>query len=488
MGLAVAIATSAILAVIAWLGRPLVVLYALTFIIVFFEELGTGFTSFHASIFFNQDFIRFFNFKFIEIIIAFSYPVILLTYKPNPGRPRLTFEKRIAIAFISLVAVLCLVEYWIHGRVTVSDWRVMVAGLILFHMMAHLVDTEQKMLNYAKALLVMMGIRALIGLAMMAAGHGVHSPRGTVPFFWDSRQVDGFALGFVILSAYLIQYRMLPERDRILNKPLANAIVVTLGVTVLLSIRRSVWFVAAGGAALCLFAARRVSVGQILSLASAALLSLVLVMTLPGLQGLRDRIGFYVESMNIFESDVASQQQNATHIDNVYQYSRIIMDEPEILYLGFRGRSGENYWEFSADMGSEFRLGKAHNGLLRTILFYGLFGLFIYLAFYLYAVMQYRKIKNMRSVTHASYIAMGSMSFLLMELIPALVFVPPFFTSIKGNYYTFVAYFLLRSSLHYAMARTDNRGPAGTDLAHQGKGGAPRILRHRRETKKAGLR
>lgn len=487
MGLAVAVAVSAILAIVAF-GRPLVVLYVLTAIIVFFEELGTGFTSFHASIFFNQDFIRFFNLKFIEIIIAFIYPVILLTYRPNADRPRLAFERRVALSFIGLVTLLCFIEYWIHGRVTVSDWRVMVAGLILFHMMAILLDTEQKMLTFTKVILIMMGTRALIGLIMMVAGHGVQSPRGTVPFFWDSRQVDAFALGFVILSAYLIQYRLLPRHDRILSKPVASILFVVLGVTILLSIRRSVWFVAAGGGMLCLFAARRVSVAQIMTLVSVAVVSSILVMTLPGLQGLRGRIAFYVESMDIFEHDVASQQQNATHIDNVYQYSRIIMEEPEILYLGFRGRSGENYWEFSADIGSEFRLGKAHNGLLRTILFYGLFGLFIYMAFYLYAIMQYLNIRRIPGATHASYIAMGSMAFLLMELIPALVFVPPFFTSIKGNFYTFVAYFLLRSSLHYASARTAARNLDVQVMADRVDKGEVRILRNRQGRRETDIR
>jgi hypothetical protein len=450
MGLGISIGISAVLSLVAFVSRPIYILYILTFIIVFFEEYGYGFTSFNASIFFNQEFVNFYNFKFIEIIIAFTYPVILITYKPKYDRPKLLFEKRLFIALVILIATLCFAEYAMKRTVTVSDWRLMVTGVIIFHMLSLLIDTEDKLLRYTKYLLIMLSIKAFIGLTMLAVGHGIESPRGPVPFFWDSRQVDAFAFGVIVISAYLINYEMLPARSRIFSKWIALIILAILAITILLSLRRTLWFVALGGGVIAFYTAKRITIAQMSILVFSLFVGMVLIMTLPVLEDFRERYGYYFQSMNILEKDIASQQHNATHIDNIKQYTKIILEEPEILLGGFRVRKGDEYLEFSAESGSEFQLGKAHNGLIRSILFYGIGGLIIYLLFYMSAIKRYWQVSQIKVPNHSTYICIGAIAFLAMQLLPSLFFVPPFYTSIKGNFYTLLALYLLRSSLYYA--------------------------------------
>ena len=79
MGLATAAVLSVLLCLLGALTRRVNIVYVLMFILVFFSEYGTGFKSEYGSIFFNQNFMNFLNFKLIEIMIVTSYFFVLLT-------------------------------------------------------------------------------------------------------------------------------------------------------------------------------------------------------------------------------------------------------------------------------------------------------------------------------------------------------------------------------------------------------------------------
>lgn len=465
MGIAAALIISVIICLIALVTRPVVVLYILLFIIIFFEEYGTGFTSSSGSLFFNQEFLNFLNLKVIEIIFGITYTFILLTYKSNKVSPYLRFERVLFFAFIGLVVFLCFIELWNHNSITFGGWRSIVLGFLLFHMLYRLLDTKEKFLLFVKTLILMLGARALIGLVVYWLGYGVESNRGVVPFFWDSRQIDGFVFGIMLIFGYIMHYRALAATNRMLGQWLAITIFMILSLTVILSIRRTLWFEMVTGVVLCMITSRQARIHHYLILGMTIVIGITVVLSVPALEGFRNRMGTYIESTNLLDESVAKQRENEAHIDNVEQYFRIVMQDPRVLFMGYRGRSGEDYRSFKAASGSEGPLGTSHNGILATLQFFGIVGLSIYMFFYLRPIFLYKRISRLPSSAPMRYIGVSSLFFLFLEFVPSLIFVPPFYNSTKGVVYIFLSLFLLRASIYYSnqqLRESEDRSPAAS--------------------------
>jgi hypothetical protein len=352
--------------------------------------------------------------------------------------------------FAVLVFSLSIVAIAKGHDLAIVGWRLIVSGAMFFHLMYMLLDDDEKLYTFAKLFLLFLSIRAAIGLAMLAAGHGIESPRDSVPFFWDSRQVSALAFGFILLVGILVQYSTLPRLYRLFPRWLLVTMTVILAVTVLLSIRRTAWAVAVLGAAAMIITSRRLNVAHYTGLAAATLLLLALTLSLPQLDDFRGRMGGYISSLNLLDTSVAQQHANLVHIDNVQEYARIVASEPSLFLFGVQGREGEDYFKFSAELGNEFMLGKAHNGPLRTIITFGVGGLLIYLAFYLHQFAQTRKILRIPVTSRWLWVSKGGLVFLALQFFSALTFVPPFYTSYKGLVFTFIAVYFLYAGLHFA--------------------------------------
>jgi len=468
MGLALTFAAALIMALLALMGRSMLV-YVFLFLFVFFEEMGTGFTSFNGSFVFNQNFVDLFNLKFIEIVTAAAYIPLLFSGIRNQGK-RAAPEKQLVWGFIGLIFSLTFLEIFLHGAANISDWRLILSGAMLFHMLVMLVDTEEKLISLFKVFVVMLSIRALIGLVAYWAGYGVMSPRGMVPFFWDSRQVDAFALGIILLTAYLANLGSLRAKDKVLPTVLAVAMLAILTLTVLLSIRRTIWFVALLGVFLVLVNSKRVKVAQLAGLGFIAFIGLLIALTLPGLEHFRDRMGGYFASVNMFESEVASSYENDVHLDNVQKYTKIILDNPSVMVFGYRGYPGEGYVSLPRKYSDKYPLGVAHNAILRTIYFYGLIGLVIYMAFYTRLFMLHGPIKRLPDNRVIKHVAFASLALLFLEFSSSLTLVPPFFTSSKGLFYTFLAAFFARAAVFHVTAKTAAHPTQREHLTLQGIG------------------
>lgn len=445
MGLAVTFLAAFLAAGLA-LAAPRAIPYLFLVLIVCFEEYGAGFTSFSGSFVFNQAFVSFFNFKFIEIVAAAAYVPLLITGRR--ARPFLRYERKLGILFALLIVLLSVVEYFLHSTVIVADWRLIVTGAILLHVLAMTIDSDVEMVRLLKVFVLLLTARALIGLAAYALGYGVQSPRGSVPFFWDSRQVNAFAFGAILLVAYLANYRSLRPAHRILPVPFSALSVGILMVTVLLSFRRTVWVIAVLGIMLILLFARRVRLPQYFSLGSVAAVALGLFLLLPGSHGQPSRLERYIESLNVFEHSFTKEYDNAVHIDNVRQYARIIGDHPDILALGYHVVSGEGHRRLMQKYSDDYRLGVAHNGVLRTLYFFGLGGLAIYCALYFGQFAQFNRLRRLPEDSLLKHAALAAVVVLFLEFAAAMTFVPPFYTSVKGLYYTFLAAFLTRVAVY----------------------------------------
>lgn len=460
MGLAVTLGGAIFFAMLAIMGKRFLV-YAFLFLFVFFEEMGTGFTSFNASFVFNQNFADLFGFKFIEIVTAAAYIPLVLTSR-HRGVP-VTTERRLCWAFIALIIFLLFLETFLHNSANVMDWRLILSGIMLFHIIVLLVDTEEKLVSLFKVFVVMLSIRALIGLVAYWAGYGIMSPRGMVPFFWDSRQVDAFAFGIILLTAYLANFGSLRIKDKLLPILLVIVMLTILTLTVLLSLRRTVWFITLLGVVMILASSRQIKITQLIGLGFIAFIGLLLALTLPGMESFRDRMGTHFSSVNLFDTQVASSLENDVHLDNVQKYTKMILENPSVLTFGYRGYPGPGYTSLPLRYSDKYPLGVAHNAILRTVHFYGIGGLLIYLSFYGLLLMQRGAVKRLPDNRLVKHIAVASLVFLLFEFGSALTLVPPFFTTCKGLFFTFLPAFIVRAAIfHCNQTKNENSSHPNT--------------------------
>ena len=146
MGLVVTFILASVLCALALSSRPVNALYALLFLIVFFAELGTNFSSFSGSFLFNQNFLGLFKLKIIELITGGLYVVVLLTHRRNYAHQHyLVFNKWLVILFASLVFFLSIIAIANGHDLALVGWRLIVSGAMFFHLMYMLLDDEEKL-------------------------------------------------------------------------------------------------------------------------------------------------------------------------------------------------------------------------------------------------------------------------------------------------------------------------------------------------------
>jgi hypothetical protein len=167
------------------------------------------------------------------------------------------------------------------------------------------------------------------------------------------------------------------------------------------------------------------------------------------MENFRDRMGSHFSSVNLFDTKVASSLENDVHLDNVQKYTRMIIENPSVLTFGYRGYPGSGYTSLPQQYSDKYPLGVAHNAILRTVHFYGIGGLLIYLSFYGLLLMQRGAVKRLPDNRLTKHIAVASLVFLLFEFGSALTLVPPFFTTCKGLFFTFLPAFVVRAAIFH---------------------------------------
>ncbi len=445
--------------------RPKVAVYLLLALFVLFDELGPGFTTYTGSFVFNAEFVGFAGFRLVEIITVSAYiPILMMARGREVAAAVFGAERWMFWLFASLIAALTLVEFLSAGTLTVSNWRLILTGAMQFHMVVLLFRNEDDVKSLVKIALILLTVKSAYGLAMWAAGFGTMSPRGRLPFFWDSRQVEAFALGMVILTGYLINFKTIDPKHRILPAFWAAIMWIILLAAVMGSIRRTVWVSTMVSAFLVLVMSRRTTALHYLAVVGIVSTVVAGLLLAPGLDTFRGHMAQYVESMNLFDDyQRSSNIDNDVHVDNVQKYSQMIMENPDILAFGTFGPSGLTYESvLRREYSGIYPLGMAHNGLLRTTLFFGIIGLLIYIAFHMATAARFWRIYRNAADDHTlTHVAVASAITLLVSFAAALLFVPPFWTSSKGLYYTFLEVFLVGITASL-LARSRSRPSAAT--------------------------
>lgn len=479
MGLLITITITLGMCGIALLARKYFI-YIFSSLFIFFSELGTGFTSFNASFVFNQDFVNLASLKLIEFVVATSYICLLFT-SPHSTNKILKREYKYGVAFIVLLSGLITVEYFLHGAINISDWRNIIVGIVIFHMLALTLTTEDTVISFLKFFIIALGIKAGIGLTAYLLGHGVISPRGSVPFFWDSKQVDAFSYASIMLTSYIASYKDIKPNLRIIKKPIAIIILIILILTILFSIRRSIWVITFLGIISALFLSSRTNIKHyIVGLFGAFILGII-IMTAPPLANIKNKLSSYIVSMNLFDDKISKSIENEVHTDNIEKYSQIITDNTGVLIFGYRGYPGPEYRNLATIYSDKYPLGVAHNGILRSIYFFGLGGLLIFLLFIINASLKYFTLKKYDDNYLMKHIAIASILWLYTTFSASLFYIPPFWTTFKGVFYTFVCVYLIRAAVYYYPAdkkEVKNTIKESTDLGNRVN---DRILRRKKQ-------
>lgn len=438
--------------------RPRIATYMIIGMFVFFDELGPGFTTFRGAFPFNAYFVGFFGIRLIEVVTISAYlPMLVMAVNRRAASMPFGVERMIGFLFAFWIAVLMAVEFGIAGKPTYSDWRLIVSGAMQFHMLVLMFREEGDVEKLMRVFLIMLALKASYGLAMWAGGMGTMTPRGKLPFFWDSKQVEAFGLGVVILTAYLLNYASVDARHRLIPFGWALLMWLILLAAVGGSIRRTIWVVTFLGMFGAMIMSRRTTVMHYFVILLVGSITITGVLLAPGLEKFRDHMGKYVESMNLFDdSQRVGNIENDVHLNNVEQYFKMITEKTDILALGVHGPSGVHYYEILIGAYSEggYRLGMAHNGLLRSVLFFGIFGMLFYIAFFWASLARTLRVYWRAPEDHGmKHVALACGVYLFLDFASTVLFVPPFYTSSKGLFYTFFEVFVLGVVAH-ALARS----------------------------------
>ena len=438
--------------------RPRLAVYLILALFVFFDEFGPGFTTYRGSFMFNAFFVGFYGLRLVEVLTVSAYIPMLIMARHRveaslPFRP----ERAMSLLFFLWIAVLLAVEFGISGKVSHSDWRLIVTGAMQFHMFVLMFRDEAAVERLVRLFLILLALKAAYGLGMYAAGYGTMTFRGRLPFFWDSRQVEAFGLGVVILTGYLLNYASFTVKHRILPFGLALLMWLILMIAVGGSIRRSIWVSTFFGMFGVMLLSRRTTVIHYFVVLLAGAFTIAGLLLAPGLDDFRSHMGKYVQSLNLFDDQqLSGNEENAVHVYNVEQYYKMVTEKTDILALGLHGPSGtraegglrEEYTEGSN------RLGLAHNGVLRSVLFFGIIGALLYVGFFVVAIARTWRIYWYASEDHVlKHIGIACGVYLFMVFAPSLLFVPPFFTTSKGLFYIFLAAFVVGSVAHHLVPR-----------------------------------
>lgn len=455
--------------------RPKIAVYLLLALFVFFDEMGPGFTTYRGSFVFNAFFVGFYGLRLFEVLtLAIYIPVILLPARASPSRRTpstdpdqievtgaFSTEKWLCFALFGWILFLVAVEYAIAGKASWGDWRLLVTGCMQFHLLVITFRTRSEVLRFVYVLIVMLSLKAAYGLLMFAAGQGTMTPRGRLPFFWDSRQVEAFGLGAVLLLAFIINHKVISASQRMIPLALAWLMWFVLIAAVAGSIRRTIWLATSTGLVAILLLSKRTGFIHVFWIVLGGSIAAVAIAFAPGLDGVRSKMDKYVSSMNLFDESQRGRVENDVHINNVEQYGKMLMENTDIMILGIHGPSGVHYKEILLGQYSEggYRLGMAHNGVLRTMLFFGFPALIVYFAFYFSILARtiriYRHLPESDCLKH---FAIGCSLIPLLDFLSAMLFVPPFFTISKAIFYTFLQAFVVGVVAHGA--RESSRPPS----------------------------
>jgi hypothetical protein len=478
MGFILSLLLSLIFAALA-VTRPRMAAYFLLGAFVFFEEVGPGSTSFTASFVFNQGFVGFANVRLIEILTASVWaPVVMFAAKDAISTPSVFGgEKMLFFLFAALIAGFTVLEYALEGTYNVSYWRFILTGAMQFQVLVVLFRTEEDVVQLVKVAIVMLALKAAWGLAMWAAGFGVMSPRGRLPFFWDSRQVEAFAFAAVMLVAYLLNFSSLPAKWRVLPFGWACVMLVFLAGAVLGSIRRTIWVTTMLATLMVMLSSKRTTALHYFTIVFVVSTVVGAMLLLPGLEKFRDHMGQYVASLNLFDDQQRTRNiDNDVHVQNVESYAKMIIENPDILLFGTYGPSGLHYQDvLRGRYGGEYQLGMAHNGPLRSTLFFGVVGLLIYLWYYFLSIVRGWRVLQRAPHDHVlTHFALACAALLFLEFAASMFFVPPFWTQSKGLFYTFFKSFVVgMTALHLVRARAAARAPVATSAVPRSSGVAP---------------
>ncbi len=292
---------------------------------------------------------------------------------------------------------------------------------------------------------------------MYAAGFGTMTFRGRLPFFWDSRQVEAFGLGVVILTGYLLNYVSFTVKHRMLPFALALLMWVILLIAVGGSIRRSIWVSTFFGMFGVMLLSRRTTVIHYFVVLFVGAITIAGLLLAPGLDNFRDHMGKYVQSLNLFDDQqLSGNDENAVHVYNVEQYYKMVTEKTDILALGLHGPSGTRSRRWP-ERG-------IHGGIQSTWLgaqrcpsfcpFLWNHRRVLYIGFFAVAIARTWRIYWHANEDHVlKHIGIACGVYLFMVFAPSLLFVPPFYTSSKGLFYIFLAAFIVGSVAHHLLPR-----------------------------------
>lgn len=427
--------------------RPRLAGYGLLALFVLFDEIGPGFTTLSGSFVFNSNFVGFGGFRLIEVVTLSAYiPILMLGLGADRSSLGFSTEKTIAIVFALLVVALSLLEYFLAQTYKFGPWRLVLTGIMQFHILTMLFRDEESVQQLIKVLLILLCVKAAWGFGMWAIGFGAITPRGKLPFFWDSRQVEAFSLGATLLMSYLLNYDAIDRKQRLLPLGLAVLMGFLLLLAVVGSIRRTIWVTTIIGMLLVLILSRRTTALHYFGVLFIVSMMLGVALLAPGLEKFRSHMGQYVESLNLF-NDYQSRRNidNDVHVQNVNSYTRMILDNPDILAFGSYGPAGLTVQTvLQGRYGGDYQLGVAHNGILRSTLFFGVVGLALYLAFHMAIIRRawwiYWQAPESQLLKH---MALACAAKLLFDFASSLFYVPPFWTVSKGLFYTFIEAFVI---------------------------------------------
>lgn len=428
--------------------RPRLAVYFILALFVFFDENGPGFTTYRGSFVFNAFFVGFYGLRLVEVLTVSAYiPMLVMARDRALASQPFRAERAISFLFFAWIAILVAVEFGISGKATYSDWRLIVTGAMQFHMIVLTFRDEDAVKQLVRFFLIALTLKAIYGLGMYAAGYGTLTPRGRLPFFWDSLQVQAFGLGVVILTTYMLNHASLSEKHRILPFTLALFMWLILLAAVVGSIRRTIWVSTFVGMFGVLLLSKRTTVLHYFVIIFAGAVVVAGTLLAPGLEDFRNHMGRYVESMNLFDdSQRYGNIENDVHLNNVESYYKMVTEQTDILALGLHGPSGSQQYKYLMSLYSEggYQLGMAHNGILRSILFFGIFGAVLYVTFYAVGIVRtWQTYRYAPEESVLKHVALACGVFLIMDFLPSLFFVPPFYTSSKGLFYTFFQMFIV---------------------------------------------
>jgi len=416
------------LACIIVLFKPLAVNYILLVIFAAFTEIGQGFTSFEGSIFFNQDFLNFYKFRLIEFVVLVGFISFFLR-DALKGKFIIRNPLNKPLSFLILwISFLLLFEMSTTGRITPSDWRFVASGILLFYMFLQAAFTKGEVEKLCWVFLAAITIKAFVGLGAYLMGRGLVTFRGSVPFFWDNSIIKAFSAALLFCVSFIVFCK--PKGYKKLYIMCAVSI---LFLSIMFSLRRGIWIITFIGVAIVFMCEGVANLSKHLSRLFMLVLLVVLILTVANVfmpQEVLQNVSKLFISMNVLDQDARYVGTNPEHIRNIQEYLRLFETHPIVMSLGFRGV--RLYDGRHLRLMYESTLGTAHNGLVQSMYIWGIGGVIFYLWFF-FAFFRYVFSRLKYLSPRGKGWVLGFLGYLIGDFTVTLLFLPPFYTTFKGN-------------------------------------------------------